>query len=100
MPAEDNVPLIVKELAGDDTGRLGVATHAYLFLWQMHVCGENGDLRSQFEQWVGKPQHSWLETQPGIDEPTPLVKLRRAIEAEKQRLLAKGLDPCPDISLN
>lgn len=101
MPAEDiNVPPIVKELAGSDNVRLGIAAQAYNSLWEIYACGKNGDLKNGFEEWITKPQHSWLEMQSGIDEPTPLVRLRRAIEAEKQRLLAKGLDPCPDFNLN
>lgn len=101
MPTEDiKVPPIVKELAGKDEGRLGVAAQAYYSLWKIYVCGENGDLKIGFEQWLTQPSHAWLEQQPDIGEPTPLVKIRVVIEKEKQRLLAKGLDPCPDFSLN
>jgi hypothetical protein len=71
-----NIPPIVKELAGDDPIRLGILAHAYQSLWAMCVCGENGNLKDGFEQWVTEPQHAWLEVEPGIGELTPLIKLR------------------------
>ncbi|MBI2309323.1 hypothetical protein HYU89_00305 [Candidatus Collierbacteria bacterium] len=102
MSAEDqlNVPPIVQEIAGDDPTRLGIVVHAYQSLWDMTVCGRNGELRTGFIQWLNNPNHSWLEAEPMIGERTPLARLRVSIEREKQNLLAKGLNPCPDFSLN
>lgn len=102
MSVEDqlNIPPIVREIAGDDPTRLGIVVHAYRFLWDMTVCGRNGELRKGFIDWLNNPNHSWLEAEPVGGEKTPLARLRVGIEREKQNLLDGGFNPCQDISLN
>jgi len=101
MPIEDglNVPPIVKEIVGEDDTRLGAAVLAYHYIWRI-ACGENGGLEKQFDTWlINKP---WLEFPPESNPAglTPLQKIRVNIDKERQRLLAKGLKPCLDLSLN
>ena len=94
-----NVPPIVKEVVDGDDARLGAAVLAYNYIWRI-ACGENGGLEKQFDKWL--TNKSWLESPPESNPAglTPLQKIRVDIDKERQRLLAKGLKPCLDFSLN
>lgn len=93
------LPPIVKEIAGVDNEKLGAAILAYNFLWQK-ACGEESGLKEAIDSLATK--HPWLETPISTDQVglNPLQKIRISIEKDKQRLSAKGLNPCADPNLN
>lgn len=94
----EDVPPVVRELVGEDPTRLGVVVQAYQYLWKLAVCHEDSGLADEFDRWLrGK---EWLEKPREVGGQTPLGKLRKVIEQEKQQLLSRGLDPCTDRSFN
>ena len=103
MKVEDRfgLPPIVLEIVGENDDRVAATVLAYHLLC-LKTYGGNGDLEPKLNKLLNKKENSWLELPPESDPAglTPLQKIRLDIEKERQKKLAKGLNPCSDISLN
>lgn len=96
-----NLPPIVLEIVDADQSRVAAAVWAY-YLLCLKTYGGNGDLKPKLDELLKKKENLWLELSPESDPTglTPLQKIRLYIESEKQKNLARGLDPCANIHLN
>ena len=103
MKIEDQsgLPPIVLEIIGEDDSRVASAVLAYHLL-NLKACGGNGSLEPKLNKLLKEKNNVWLESPPESNPTglTPLQKIRLDIEKERQKKLAKGLNPCSDISLN